>query len=214
MSDNTSRFSSRTTDRVRAAGVACLLSVAMLCAGCQSRPKSPDAESAERMQQATQFAARGLEAQKAGKTDDAIELYRKSLAANDQISGVWTNLGLAMRDKQNFVDASKAFQRAADLSPQDPRPLAYLGVLYLERNWNREALDNFEGALTRDPMNQDALRGAVQASQRLGKRDERTLELMRKLLLIENDPRWKEEINIRRIGLESHLAEQARDKMK
>jgi tetratricopeptide (TPR) repeat protein len=166
------------------------------------------------MQVATKYASEGLEKQRAGKIDEAIELYRKSLASNDKISGVWTNLGLAMRDKQNFVDAAKAFQRAADLSPQDPRPLAYLGVLYLERNWNREALDNFEAALNRDSMNQDALRGAVQASQRLGKRDERTLEIVKKLLLVENDPKWRTEMELRKVGLEQHLAELARETKK
>jgi len=179
---------------------------------CASRPKSPDQEAAAGMQRATQFATQGLEKQKAGKIDEAIELYRKSLAANDQISGVWTNLGLAMRDKQNFVDAAKAFQRAAELSPQDPRPSAYLGVLYLERNWNREALDNFETALTRDPMNIDALRGSVQASQRLAKRDERTLELVKKLLMVETDPKWLREMELRKVSLENELAEHARQK--
>jgi len=192
---------------------ACLLCAGLLLPGCNTSPKA-STEAAAEMQVATKYAAEGLEKQRAGKIDEAIELYRKSLAANDKISGVWTNLGLAMRDKQNFVDAAKAFQRAADLSPQDPRPLAYLGVLYLERNWNREALDNFENALTRDSMNQDALRGAVQASQRLGKRDERTLEIVKKLLLVENDPKWRTEMEVRKVGLENHLAELAREAKK
>lgn len=192
----------------------CVLLAAATLSGCITSPKSPDEAAAAQMQVATKYASEGLEKQRAGKIDDAIELYRKSLAANDKISGVWTNLGLAMRDKQNFVDAAKAFQRAADLSPQDPRPLAYLGVLYLERNWNREALDNFEAALIRDSMNQDALRGAVQASQRLGKRDERTLEIVKKLLLVENDPKWRTEMELRKVGLEQHLAELAREAKK
>lgn len=192
----------------------CVLLAAAAISGCITSPKSPDEAAAAQMQVATKYASEGLEKQRAGKIDEAIELYRKSLASNDKISGVWTNLGLAMRDKQNFVDAAKAFQRAADLSPQDPRPLAYLGVLYLERNWNREALDNFEAALNRDSMNQDALRGAVQASQRLGKRDERTLEIVKKLLLVENDPKWRTEMELRKVGLEQHLAELARETKK
>jgi len=154
---------------------------------------------------AVQLAEQGLTAQRAGDLDKAIGLYKESINANPELSGVWTNLGVAMMAKQNFPAAAEAFKHALDLSPTDSRPLVNLGVAYLERGWADQAYTYFSQAIDRDPNNVDALRGAITAAQRCGREDERTLEYIKRLQLIETDPKWKQELGYRRIRLENSL---------
>jgi tetratricopeptide (TPR) repeat protein len=154
---------------------------------------------------AIKLAEQGLTAQRAGDLDKAIGLYKQSIEANPELSGVWTNLGVAMMSKQNFPAAAEAFKRALDLSPTDSRPLVNLGVAYLERGWADQAYTYFSQAIDRDPNNIDALRGAITAAQRCGREDERTLEYIKRLQLIETDPKWKQELAFRRVRVENSL---------
>jgi len=154
---------------------------------------------------AVSLAEQGLTAQRADDLDKAIGFYKQSIQANPELSGVWTNLGVAMMEKQNFPAAAEAFKHALDLSPTDSRPLVNLGVAYLERGWADQAYTYFSQALDRDPNNVDALRGAITAAQRSGREDERTLDYIKRLQLIETDPKWKQELGYRRIRMENAL---------
>lgn len=154
---------------------------------------------------AVQLAEQGLSAQRDGDLDKAIALYKQSIQANPELSGVWTNMGVAMMTKQNFPAAAEAFKHALDLSPTDSRPLVNLGVAYLDRGWADQAYTYFSQALDRDPNNVAALHGAIIAAQRCGREDERTLDYIKRLQLIETDPKWKLELGYRRIRLENAL---------
>lgn len=189
------------------AGVA--LGASLLCAaGCQTNkqdvvtvPAPPSYDTAK----AVQLAEQALVAQRSGDLEKAISLYKQSIQANPELSGVWTNFGVAMMAKQNFPGAAEAFKHALDLSPTDSRPLVNLGVAYLDRGWADQAYTYFSQALDRDPNNIDALRGAIMAAQRCGREDERTLDYIKRLQLIETDPKWKLELGYRRIRLENAL---------
>ncbi|MGH7242165.1 MAG: tetratricopeptide repeat protein [Phycisphaerales bacterium] len=154
---------------------------------------------------AVALAEKGLDAQRKDDLDGAISYYKQSINANPELSGVWTNLGVAMMAKQNFPAAAEAFKHALDLSPTDSRPLVNLGVAYLDRGWADQAYTYFSQALDRDPNNIDALRGAITAAQRCGREDERTLDYIKRLQLIETDPKWKMELAYRRVHLEQAL---------
>lgn len=205
----------QTTDRrLKVAGLL-VAGVAMALAplsGCASKPRpaavvAPPAYDTEA---AVRLAAEALQAQRAGRLDESIELYRRALNANPELSGIWTNLGVALMSKQDFAGAADAFKRASELSPTDSRPLVNLGIAYLDRGWAEEALANFDQAIERDPRNVEALRGAVTAAQRVGREDEKTLEHIRQLQLIETDPKWTQELAFRRLRLESALRERDR----
>lgn len=189
------------------AGVAVALALAAQ-SGCATNKKdvvTVPAPVAYDTAKAIQLAEQGLRAQRDGDLDSAISLYKQSINANPELSGVWTNLGVAMMAKQNFAAAAEAFKHALDLSPTDSRPLVNLGVAYLDRGWADQAYTYFSQALDRDPQNIDALRGAITAAQRCGREDERTLDYIKRLQLIETDPKWKQEIAFRRVRLENSL---------
>lgn len=176
--------------------------------GCQTNKKDVvtiPAPPAFDTAKAVQLAEQGLTAQRDGDLDKAIALYKQSINANPELSGVWTNMGVAMMAKQNFPAAAEAFKHALDLSPTDSRPLVNLGVAYLDRGWADQAYTYFSQALDRDPQNIDALRGAITAAQRCGREDERTLDYIKRLQLIETDPKWKQELAFRRVRLENSL---------
>ncbi|MBS0189061.1 MAG: tetratricopeptide repeat protein [Planctomycetes bacterium] len=154
---------------------------------------------------ALKLAEQGLQAQRDNEIDKAISLYKQSIQANPELSGVWTNLGVALMAKQNFPAAAEAFKHALDLSPTDSRPLVNLGVAYLDRGWADQAYTYFCQAVDRDPQNVDALRGAITAAQRSGREDERTLDYIKRLQLLETDPKWKLELAYRRVRLENSL---------
>jgi Flp pilus assembly protein TadD len=182
--------------------------------GCASAAKKPATAEVTlpqyNTQTATRLAAEGLQAQRAGRMDEAIELYQKAINAHPELSGIWTNLGVALMAKNDFVTASEAFKKAADLSPTDSRPLVNLGVAYLDRGWADESLAWFGRALERDPNDIDALRGAIVAAQRSGREDEKTLERIKTLQLIETDPKWNQELGFRRARIEANLRERAK----
>lgn len=192
---------------------AAVLLAAATITGCTSQPKPQTAEVALPQydtQTATRLAAEALQAQRAGRLDDAIELYQKAINAHPELSGIWTNLGVALMAKNDFTTAAEAFKRAADLSPTDSRPLINLGVAYLDRGWADESLNWFGRALERDPNNIDALRGAIVAAQRSGREDEKTLERIKTLQLIETDPKWNQELGFRRARLEANLRDRGK----
>ncbi|MBX3381527.1 MAG: tetratricopeptide repeat protein [Phycisphaeraceae bacterium] len=188
---------------------AALAGAVLLClTGCQTPTKdivTVPAPVAYDTAKAVKLAEQALTAQRAGDLDQAISLYKQSIQANPELSGVWTNLGVAMMTKQNFPAAAEAFKHALDLSPTDSRPLVNLGVAYLDRGWADQAYTYFSQAIDRDPQNIDALRGAITAAQRCGREDERTLEYIKRLQLIETDPKWKLELAFRRVRLENAL---------
>lgn len=194
-------------------GLATLLLVAPVLSGCASAAKKPAAEVTlpqYDLQTATRLAAQGLQAQRAGRLDEAIELYQKAINAHPEVSGIWTNLGVALMAKDNFIPAAEAFKKAADLSPTDSRPLINLGVAYLDRGWADESLTWFGRALERDPNNIDALRGAIVAAQRAGREDEKTLARIKTLQLIETDRKWNQELGFRRARIEANLKDRGK----
>ncbi len=187
------------------------LLVSLLAAGCAQPSKTvvvtpPQYDTAK----AIKLAEQALAAQRNDDLEKAIALYKQSIEANPELSGVWTNLGVALMARQNFSGAAEAFKKAGDLSPTDSRPLINLGVAYLDRGWADEALSWFQRALERDPNNVEALRGAIMASQRLGREDEKTLEYIKRLQLVETDVRWKQELAFRRVRIEHSLRESNR----
>lgn len=194
--------------------IAAVLGAAGLCfaLGCQTPPPKVVTVPAPvnyDTAKAIALADQGLSAQRAGRLDEAIGLYKQAVATNPELSGIWTNLGVALMAKQNFSGAAESFKRAADLSPTDSRPLVNLGIAYLDRGWADQALTYFVEAINRDPNNIEALRGAIIAAQRTGREDDRTLEYVKRLQLLDNDPKWKQELGFRRVRLENALREKS-----
>lgn len=199
-----------TTNAPHPAPLVLVLTLAFALGGCASSGPIAGAvdpqEQHRRRSEAAQMAIDALQAQRKGRLDEAIQLYAQALNLSPDLPGVRTNLGVALMEKQNYLEAAEVFKAEAAISPLDPRPLVNLGVAYLNRGWAQEAIQYFDRALAREPNNLQALRGRLEAARRLGVEDEETLSLVHRALLIEEDPRWLEELRWRKVRLESVVA--------
>ncbi len=85
--------------------------------------------------------------QQAGRNDPAIAHYREALAKNPKLPGVWSKLGVALKDKacaQCRGQAVQAFQRAETVDPHDPSARRELGYVYKEDGKRNEAIAEFK----------------------------------------------------------------------
>lgn len=82
----------------------------------------------------------GVNAQKGGRLDEAIRLYRAYLARQPRDAGIWSNLGVAHRVQQDFDASVGCYVRALEIRPDDAGFLSNLGNALKD-------LDRFEEAL-------------------------------------------------------------------
>lgn len=190
-----------------------LVGAGLTLTGCSATRKpnfdlpADDPRTLERAQAAT---ARGDAAQRAGKLDAAIEHYREALTLRADLGQTWNNFGTALQAQQKRAEAAQAFRRAADLLPSDPRPLENLGLLYLETDFYEDALRHYGESLDRRPDWLPSLRGAIKSAKLLNKSDAATQERLRRALMVETDPTWREIFRAERLRVDQDMAERAR----
>lgn len=191
-----------------AAVLICLAAGAFTLCGCESNKRQmPTPQRESRPGEGQRLARAGEEALKKGNFEKAADLSSRAIAENPDIPGAWNNLGVALMEQQNYVDAAQALRRAAELSPTDPTPYENLGLLYYRAGYDQDALSAYTKALDRDPNWLPALRGAVACSQRLNIADEATQDRIRRGLMKEVDPAWREVFDRQRLRVDAELAE-------
>lgn len=177
------------------------------CAGPAADRSSPPRAGVtlEQMRTARALAKQAQAQALKGHTDEAIELYSQALQRWNRVETAWNNLGKLLQAKGDYAAAAEAFQRAADQSPGDARPVENLGVLWALRGYHNEALTQFDEALRRDPRSIIALRGAVRSAHMLQLADEETLEHIKTALFLETDPTWLKYLERQRYRVEQEL---------
>lgn len=197
--------------RAAARALAALLAAAALTA-CESnntaRPDRLDASYAEnepqRQRDAVAIAARAFEEKDAEK---AIALYREALSIYRDFYPAWNNLGTLLMQDRRYLEAAEAFTAAAGLSPDDARPVYNIGLLYDRSGYLQDAQTHYRRALIRDENYLPALRGLIRADTILNEADEDTLESIRRALRLEQDPRWREWLQLRKIRIQNIIDE-------
>jgi Flp pilus assembly protein TadD len=129
---------------------------------------------------------------RAGNAARAEELYRRAVTLDPENAGAWNNLGVCLMERSEGSQAASAFINAANLQPAHAGPYENLGVLYMRTGWAAQARDYFVRALERDPSSSVALRGYAQAVSAVMEPDDADLELLRRGMIAETDPRWRE----------------------
>lgn len=190
----------------RGAGIALCLTV-LLAWGCASNNNSLSDDLAERQSQARKLAIQAKRAQDAGNTDRAIATYQEALKLDGEMGAAWNNLGTLLQEKKEYQSAATAYRRAADLSPTDPRPYENLGLLYREANWREDSIRYYEMALERDPDSLPALRGFAMSAKETARADEVTRERLRRAMMVEKDPKWREEFRMLLLRVEAELSQ-------
>jgi len=75
-----------------------------------------------------QLKAQADEAREAGRLEDAIQLYRKAVAAKPSWAEGWWYLATLLYDRDRYAEAIPAFKRVTASQPQAGAPLVMLGL--------------------------------------------------------------------------------------
>jgi tetratricopeptide (TPR) repeat protein len=108
--------------------------IALLCllfsfpAQAQRRQARPAAPVPKTQTNFDQLKARADEAREAGRLEDAIELYRKTVAAKPDWVECWWYLATLLYDRDRYAEAIPAFKRVTALQPQAGAPFVMLGL--------------------------------------------------------------------------------------
>jgi len=73
-----------------------------------------------------QLSTDAIEAQEAGRSDEALSLYRKALEIQPKWADGWGNVGMLLANRQDFKGAESAFHRLLDINPKDSSAWAML----------------------------------------------------------------------------------------
>ncbi|MEL7472356.1 MAG: tetratricopeptide repeat protein [Planctomycetota bacterium] len=181
-----------------------LVAFAAAIGACRITPDvASPADQSERLRDGYRLMTDAARADEAGRTQDAIRLYREAVGVAPELAAAWSNLGVLYQRQSEYPAAAECYQRAANHAPSDPRPSTNLGVLYQSRDYYEPALEHFREALRRDPNYLPALRGAVRTAAVLERRDQQLLEWTERGILIEQDPEWLEVFQRQRISTQS-----------
>lgn len=205
------------TTRSRAArrpvrSVATALAITLAAAamtGCASSPRQPASNQMqagiEREVIALDLAERADRARVAGKSEEAIGLYRESLDYAARFPDVWNNLGLLLLEQNEFGKAINAFVQAGVLDPADPRPPTNAGIASSRAGWEENAMRFFHDALDIQESYVPALRGAIRSADLLGSAQYEDLDRVKRAMLAETDTVWRDYFKRQRFLIESRL---------
>jgi tetratricopeptide (TPR) repeat protein len=91
-------------------------------------PAQPNKAPAKTQANFDQLKAQADEAREAGRFDDAIELYRKAVAAKPNWVDGWWYVATLLYDRDRYAEAIPAFKRVTELQPQAGAPFVMLGL--------------------------------------------------------------------------------------
>ncbi|MDD3276680.1 MAG: tetratricopeptide repeat protein [Kiritimatiellales bacterium] len=86
-----------------------------------------------------------------GNSKDAVKAFDESCRLDSTRYDVLCNLGVSLGSQDDLAAAEHAFREASLIQPDDPRPLAFAGVLYAKNQRWDEAANNLTRALERNP---------------------------------------------------------------
>jgi tetratricopeptide (TPR) repeat protein len=193
--------------RSRAWAVGLLLGAGVLLCGCAGRHKAVSDVQAGNTNRADALVLVGQaqRAEASGHMDEAIALYEQAVETWGSLAGAWNELGLLRMEKGNYLEAADAMRIAAELAPNDPKPLENLGLVYHRAGYDQKALKYYEQALERNPNRIEALRGIVRVANRLHLADESILAHVNHALLLESDPTWRQVFERERVRIRGQL---------
>lgn len=175
-------------------------------AGCAKGARRADSIAPADAVRISEAHAVAYEASRISDPTKAAIRYTDALNRYDDFPAAWNNLGVALMEKGEYLDAESAFARAAEQSRTDPRPLFNRGLLWMKRHYPADARVHFNGALERDPYYLPALRGSIECDVVLRETSPQTLDHIRRALALEKDPRWIDRLESQRIKIQGHLS--------
>jgi tetratricopeptide (TPR) repeat protein/4-amino-4-deoxy-L-arabinose transferase-like glycosyltransferase len=90
------------------------------------------------------------------RLDDAIEHYRRALAAQPDYAPAYSNLAVALREQNRIDEAVASYEQALKIQPEFATAHYNFANLLLERGDPVAAIDHFERAIRKEPASADA----------------------------------------------------------
>ena len=100
---------------------------------------------------------RALQAQRAGRSDEALRLWLALAQGHPELGGAHANLGLLQRQAGRHAEAVAALERAVQASPTQPRFFNELGIAYRANGQFAKAQEAYQRALALDANHAAAL---------------------------------------------------------
>jgi tetratricopeptide (TPR) repeat protein len=137
-------------------------------------PAQPNKSPGKTQANFEQLKAEADAAREAGRFDDAIDLYRKSVAAKPNWVDGWWFLATLLYDRDRYTEAIPAFKRVTELQPRAGAPFVMLGLCEFK-------VGNYDNAL-----------GRIRQGRQIGVENNRDLDMAMRyhegmLLLLKGD---------------------------
>jgi tetratricopeptide (TPR) repeat protein len=100
--------------------------------------------------EAVRHAQAGIEAQKAGRLDDAIQEFQKVTELAPDLAPAFVNLGSAYMNAGKYAEAVAPLKRALELNQDLPGAHQMLGISLLSQGYAQEAIPHLERAGAQD----------------------------------------------------------------
>lgn len=143
---------------------------------------------------ATEAAARaralfdkGLEAQRAGRDDEAVGLYNALLALEPRYLAAYNNLGVALRKRERFAEAIVCYRRSLEADPDNAQTLSNLGNALKDDHRLDEAIATLKRAVALKPDDAGIVYNLGIALKDAGRLDEALAQYARALKLRPED---------------------------
>lgn len=180
---------------------AVLLAVAVCLAGpigCHHDPDGDDREYRTHSgdpdrdtQRARRLADEAVALIDEGQLERAEGLLKEALAADVFYGPAHNNLGHVYLRTDRYYSAAWEFQYAIKLMPEQYEPRNNLGLVFEEVGRLPEAAEAYEEALAIAPDAVEVIGNLARAYVRLDRKDDRTRDLLRQLVLKDTRPPWR-----------------------
>jgi len=145
----------------------------------------------ERIARAHALAQKAEQAAKADKLPEAVSLYQQAIQEYRDFPSAWLNLGAAHMKMGNGILAVESFNAAADIDPDDPRPLYNIGAIYEQKYYYKDAIKYYNLAIERDKSLLPALRRSIFLEMQTNSFTPASKERVMRAILLETDPEYK-----------------------
>jgi tetratricopeptide (TPR) repeat protein len=92
-----------------------------------------------------------------GRTEEAMEHYRKAIQIDPNDYATMNNLGIALAAQGQFDEAIETYRRAVQINPNFSEAMNNLGIALATRGRSDEAIENFRKVIQNNPNYYEAL---------------------------------------------------------
>ncbi len=110
----------------------------------------------------------GVAYKEMGKTDDALESYKRALEFDPHDAEGYSNIGNIYAERKNFTVAKQFYIKAIEIDPSSAKAYNNLGNIYFEIEDYERALECYRNAITLEPDYQTPYYHAGLVYKRLG----------------------------------------------